>query len=221
MLAEVTTMVNRPGQAARARCLAWLDPLMRRYARYRHEGMFVRPVHTELSSRADRSGADPADREVWLGTRSASLRRTATRQTCTGWRVFCAPERAKSRGRQEGNPGVDSRSSRGDWRSASPSRRRWEPSVCSASGARWPMAAWSGSSPGWERRPPTRFYGAVAALGLTAISSAIVAHQSAVRLVGGVFLCYLGVRTALSHPALDANPVRRAGWRRRSARRWR
>jgi threonine/homoserine/homoserine lactone efflux protein len=50
------------------------------------------------------------------------------------------------------------------------------------------------------------FYGAIAALGLTAISSAIVAQQSTVRLVGGLFLCYLGVRTALSHPALDANP---------------
>ena len=48
-------------------------------------------------------------------------------------------------------------------------------------------------------------YGAVAALGLTAISSTIVAQQSVVRLVGGLFLCYLGVRTALSHPALDAN----------------
>ena len=50
------------------------------------------------------------------------------------------------------------------------------------------------------------FYGAVAALGLTAISSAIVEHQSAVRLVGGVFLCYLGTRTATSHPALEAKP---------------
>ena len=49
-------------------------------------------------------------------------------------------------------------------------------------------------------------YGAVAALGLTAISSTIVAQQSAVRLGGGLFLCYLGVRTALSHPALDTNP---------------
>ncbi len=49
-------------------------------------------------------------------------------------------------------------------------------------------------------------YGAVAALGLTAISSAIVAQQSAVRHVGGIFLCYLGVRIALSHPAVDANP---------------
>ena len=49
-------------------------------------------------------------------------------------------------------------------------------------------------------------YGAVAALGLTAVSSAIVAHQDVVRLAGGVFLCYLGVRTALSHPVLAANP---------------
>jgi threonine/homoserine/homoserine lactone efflux protein len=47
-------------------------------------------------------------------------------------------------------------------------------------------------------------YGAVAALGLTAISSTIVTHQTAVRLIGGVFLMYLGVRTALSHPALDS-----------------
>jgi threonine/homoserine/homoserine lactone efflux protein len=47
-------------------------------------------------------------------------------------------------------------------------------------------------------------YGAVAALGLTAVSSAIVDHQSAVRLTGGLFLCYLGVRTALAHPAVGA-----------------
>jgi len=51
------------------------------------------------------------------------------------------------------------------------------------------------------------FYGAVAAFGVSAISSAIVAHQGAVRLVGGVFLCYLGARTALSQPAVAANPV--------------
>ncbi len=47
-------------------------------------------------------------------------------------------------------------------------------------------------------------FGAVAALGLTAISSALVTHQSAVRLVGGVFLCYLGARTALTHPAMES-----------------
>ena len=49
-------------------------------------------------------------------------------------------------------------------------------------------------------------YGAVAALGLTAVSSALVTHQNVVRLVGGLFLCYLGVRTALS--PLPTNAVR-------------
>lgn len=44
-------------------------------------------------------------------------------------------------------------------------------------------------------------YGAVAALGLTAVSGLLVENQDAVRLVGGLFLCYLGVRTARSPPA--------------------
>jgi threonine/homoserine/homoserine lactone efflux protein len=44
-------------------------------------------------------------------------------------------------------------------------------------------------------------YGAVAALGVTTVTSALVAHQDAVRLGGGLFLCYLGVRTALAPPA--------------------
>lgn len=48
------------------------------------------------------------------------------------------------------------------------------------------------------------FYGAVAALGLTAVSAALVAHQDIVRLLGGVFLVYLGSRTAIAHPAIEA-----------------
>jgi threonine/homoserine/homoserine lactone efflux protein len=47
-------------------------------------------------------------------------------------------------------------------------------------------------------------YGAVAALGLTAVSGTIVEHQNAVRLAGGVFLCYLGVRTATAPPASES-----------------
>ncbi len=47
-------------------------------------------------------------------------------------------------------------------------------------------------------------YGAVAALGLTAVSTAIVAHQNSVRLVGGLFLIYLGVRTAMAAPATES-----------------
>jgi threonine/homoserine/homoserine lactone efflux protein len=44
-------------------------------------------------------------------------------------------------------------------------------------------------------------YGAVAAFGLTAISSLLVSGQVALRLVGGIFLCYLGVRGLLTKPA--------------------
>lgn len=47
-------------------------------------------------------------------------------------------------------------------------------------------------------------YGAVAALGLTAVSATLVARQDIVRLLGGVFLLYLGARTAVAHPAIDA-----------------
>lgn len=47
-------------------------------------------------------------------------------------------------------------------------------------------------------------YGAVAAFGLTAVSGALVAQQSAIRLIGGVFLAYLGIRTLLARPASRA-----------------
>jgi threonine/homoserine/homoserine lactone efflux protein len=43
-------------------------------------------------------------------------------------------------------------------------------------------------------------YGAIAAFGLTAISGALVAQQLWLNLGGGIFLVYLGVRTALSTP---------------------
>jgi threonine/homoserine/homoserine lactone efflux protein len=48
------------------------------------------------------------------------------------------------------------------------------------------------------------FYGAVAALGLTAVSATLIAHQDVVRLLGGVFLLYLGARTALARPVIEA-----------------
>ncbi len=55
-------------------------------------------------------------------------------------------------------------------------------------------------------------YGAVAAFGLTAISSLLVHQQTPLRIVGGLFLGYLGVRTFLAHPATQAA---KAGQRRR------
>jgi threonine/homoserine/homoserine lactone efflux protein len=48
------------------------------------------------------------------------------------------------------------------------------------------------------------FYGCVAGFGLTFISSFLVAQQFWLRLIGGVFLCYLGIKTLLSRPAEQA-----------------
>src|SRR3954468_17812764 len=44
-------------------------------------------------------------------------------------------------------------------------------------------------------------YGAVAAFGLTAISSFLIGQKSWLGLIGGLFLCYLGIRTFQSQPA--------------------
>jgi threonine/homoserine/homoserine lactone efflux protein len=49
------------------------------------------------------------------------------------------------------------------------------------------------------------FYGAVAAFGLTAISGFLLGISAATRLLGGLFLCYLGLRTFLSKPAPAAS----------------
>lgn len=47
-------------------------------------------------------------------------------------------------------------------------------------------------------------YGAVAGLGLTFISSQLEGQQVWLRLFGGLFLLYLGVRTFIVHPAAEA-----------------
>jgi threonine/homoserine/homoserine lactone efflux protein len=44
-------------------------------------------------------------------------------------------------------------------------------------------------------------YGCIAAFGLTAISALLVRQQDVLRLLGGLFLCYLGVRILLARPA--------------------
>lgn len=50
-------------------------------------------------------------------------------------------------------------------------------------------------------------YGAVAGFGLTAITGLLVGQQRALQLIGGLFLCYLGVRTFLADPATQAARV--------------
>lgn len=48
------------------------------------------------------------------------------------------------------------------------------------------------------------FYGFVAAFGLTFISSFLIDQQSWIRLIGGLFLCYLGIKTFLAPVAEEA-----------------
>jgi threonine/homoserine/homoserine lactone efflux protein len=50
-------------------------------------------------------------------------------------------------------------------------------------------------------------YGCIAGFGLTFISSVLVQQRFLFRLVGGLFLCYLGVRTFLIGPAEEATPA--------------
>lgn len=47
-------------------------------------------------------------------------------------------------------------------------------------------------------------YGCIAGFGLTFISGLLVSQQAWLRLVGGVFLCYLGLKTLLARPAEKA-----------------
>ncbi len=44
-------------------------------------------------------------------------------------------------------------------------------------------------------------YGSVAAFGLTFISGILIGQQQWIRLIGGLFLCYLGIRTFMAKPA--------------------
>lgn len=47
-------------------------------------------------------------------------------------------------------------------------------------------------------------YGCIAAFGLTAVSALLVRHRAWLGLAGGLFLCYLGIKTLLSRPAMEA-----------------
>jgi threonine/homoserine/homoserine lactone efflux protein len=54
-------------------------------------------------------------------------------------------------------------------------------------------------------------YGCIAGFGLTFVSGLLVGQQSWLKLIGGAFLCYLGVRTLLSQPAERAPAASRMG----------
>jgi threonine/homoserine/homoserine lactone efflux protein len=55
------------------------------------------------------------------------------------------------------------------------------------------------------------FYGALAAFGLTAVTSLLVGAQFWLRAVGGLFLLYLGIRTLFAKPASQSAQARGSG----------
>jgi threonine/homoserine/homoserine lactone efflux protein len=59
----------------------------------------------------------------------------------------------------------------------------------------------SGLASGLGAASADAVYGSIAAFGLSAISSLLVGGQVWLRLIGGLFLCYLGMRTFLAAPA--------------------
>jgi threonine/homoserine/homoserine lactone efflux protein len=48
-------------------------------------------------------------------------------------------------------------------------------------------------------------YGSIAGFGLTFISNFLIGEQVWLRIIGGLFLCFLGVRTFLTRPAQEAS----------------
>jgi len=63
----------------------------------------------------------------------------------------------------------------------------------------------SGLAAGMGAATADAAYGCVAGFGLTAVSGFLIRHESALRILGGVFLCYLGIRTFLSGPGEAPN----------------
>ena len=69
----------------------------------------------------------------------------------------------------------------------------------------------SGLASGLGAATADAIYGCIAAFGLTLISNFLVSQETWLRLVGGVFLCYLGIRTLLKKPTEQAAVARRSG----------
>ncbi len=69
----------------------------------------------------------------------------------------------------------------------------------------------SGLASGLGAASADALYGSVAGFGLAFIGDRLVRWQGWLRLVGGLYLCYLGVRTFLSEPASDTQRAARWG----------
>jgi threonine/homoserine/homoserine lactone efflux protein len=71
---------------------------------------------------------------------------------------------------------------------------------------------WVGLFTGLGAATADGVYGGIAGFGLAAVSSVLVAYRVWLALFGGLFLCYLGVRTFISAPAKDGASSRRSGF---------
>lgn len=63
---------------------------------------------------------------------------------------------------------------------------------------------WVGLATGLGAATADAIYGGVAGFGITVVSSLLLGHQTWIRLIGGLFLCYLGTKTFRAEPAEDA-----------------
>ena len=67
---------------------------------------------------------------------------------------------------------------------------------------------WIGLATGLGAATADAAYGCIAGFGLSAISSLLMAQRAWLGLAGGIFLCYLGIRTFLARPADDRTEIR-------------
>ena len=70
----------------------------------------------------------------------------------------------------------------------------------------------SGMIIGFGAATADALYGFVAAFGLTIISDALITQQVWIRLIGGAFLCYLGVKTYRAKSANSSQPLNGKGF---------
>lgn len=70
---------------------------------------------------------------------------------------------------------------------------------------------WVGLLSGLGAATADAIYGCVAGFGLTFISGLLVSQTGWLRVIGGLFLCYLGLKTLLSKPAKEAAIVQGNG----------
>lgn len=70
----------------------------------------------------------------------------------------------------------------------------------------------SGLASGLGAATADAIYGVVAGFGLTVVSDALVGQRFWLELVGGLFLCYIGVRTVLAQPAARSQVDGHSDW---------